>query len=369
MIDERLTDRVEDKPRWYGMYPGVVVSTADPEKRRRMRVRVPQVYGDPTTESEFIPDDALPWAFVCSPNAGANIGEAWLPKAKAMVVVAFWAGDGEWPIVMGDVFAMGQLPPEFVSSYAPDPQTRVVKTDGGQRFEMRWKKGEEKIELVGPKGTTVTLDESLPTGKVTVRTALQTVVLDDAAVPKVTVNTPGEVDVTAALKVSLIAGTTVDITAGAAVTVNAAGPVAVTSAAAVTVTGQGVAINSTGGAPSTQTGGGTITSNFVGAASYTFAAALTYIVGLALSFSVGGAMTLASVGVASLFGAAGVLLGSAGGTKRRLIDERLFALLNALITAYNTHEHSALNAPPSVGVPVPAIGAVTDISTTDTRAS
>ena len=100
---------------WPGWWPGRVVDVADPERRGRVRVRVPQVYGS-DEEAEFIADDELPWAL---PNSRhfAGTGEAWVPPLASTVWVGFMAGDHADPIWQGGWATESDAIPEHASSW------------------------------------------------------------------------------------------------------------------------------------------------------------------------------------------------------------------------------------------------------------
>ena len=149
---------------WFGWWPGVVVSTDDPDKRGRVRVRAAQVYGA-TTEDEFIRDAELPWAL---PNGVHHdgAGEAWVPPVGAAVWVAFMAGDHGDPIWQGGWATATDTIPEHVSSYVAGsgPSTRVIKTENGHIFEMRWKSGETEIRIETAAGVKVRLADDAALG-------------------------------------------------------------------------------------------------------------------------------------------------------------------------------------------------------------
>lgn len=194
------------------IWPGRVVSDEDPDISGRVRVRIDQVYGaEDEGEGAFIPDDQLPWAYVLQPVSGEGTGQAWTPPVGALVVVGFWGGDAEWPIVLGGLHPQDADPdhriPEHVSSYSAGPATRIVKTAGGQVFEMRWKTGEERIVVRAAPGLEVVID-----------------VVQQS------------VSVVAPQAVSVVAGGQVVVSGQSADVTTTAGPMALTIAGALTAT-------------------------------------------------------------------------------------------------------------------------------------
>lgn len=358
-----------DQPVWHGLYPGTVVSTDDPDRGGRVRVRVPQVYGD-QTEDEYVPDEQLPWARPCYPSTGSQHGEAWAPEKDAAVFVTFWGGDPERPVIVGGWYppkASGgtKIPTEFSSSYEGGaPRTRIIKTENGHVFEMRWKAGQEHVyirtaggsildlvdapALGGPKivatlpsGRTMGIDDKLQ--RAFVQTPTQSVIIDDAL---------GAINATSPTQINAVVGPT---------SVALTPTTATVTAPAVNVTATGVA-TITATSLSIVTGVGGFTLPFV-----LTALALT-INCLAFILNAAGVLTMTATGVASFFGSA-VLLGSVAGTKRRLIDERFFT--NPGPQNYPSHTHDGVTPGGGVSGAVSAgtVPVLAAVATADTTAS
>jgi hypothetical protein len=318
---------------WHGLWPGVVVSTEDPLRLGRVRVRVPQVYGD-ESEDEFIPDAGLPWAKPSFPvhdyHADFEPGDG--------VWVSFWGGCPHEPIWHGQFVGDGDAPPEFTSSYSPTPKTRILRTTGGHVIEMRWVAGAEKIRIRTQGGSFIDMLDSPLEGGV-----------------KIVAQTPGlrrmELSDFPALSRVALETLTQRIEA-----IDLPLPVVnIISTGLVTVQGQGITLASTGTAPTTVTGGGTLTSTFTGTALYTFL----------------GLLTLAAAGLFTLSGAAGIaILVTAGlvslgaaGAKFKLVDVRFFPF-------YDAHTHTVTSAPGVTGPPlVLATPSAAVLSTTTTEAN
>jgi hypothetical protein len=383
-----LMDAVAPKT-WNGIYPGRVVSDADPDKRGRVRVRCEQVYGDPLTEDEFIPDNALPWARVSCQVSGRGTGMEWTPPENAAVLVAFWGGDGERPIVIAawhpalDPDGDNRIP-EHVSSYVTGPKTRVVRTEGDQVFEMRWKPGEEKvrlrlasgaelvfidspaeqgiyIEITTPLGYRMRLDEKQTSALI--ETPTRHVKLDDAAMA-IDIATPTQsvhID-DVAQTISILTPGNILATAGGNVAATAGGTASVTAAGIVTIAGSAVVQASTSpGGTATTTAAGLSISTFTGFALQTFLGALTMAITGAWILTATGIATINAVGILSLFGSQ-VVLGTLLATKYRLLDERAIAI-------YNGHSHPGVTPGGSSTGGPSALMAVGAHTTTDTTAS
>ena len=142
-VEEIRASRAE----WLGLWPGTVVDTEDPTKNGLIRVRVPQVFGDPT-ESEFVQDTMIPWARPAFPTHDLHV-----PEVGDGVWVSFYGGLAWNPIWHGQFLGSGDAPTEFTSSYTPTPKTRIIRTANGHIIEMRWVDGEEKIRVVTAGGS------------------------------------------------------------------------------------------------------------------------------------------------------------------------------------------------------------------------
>src|SRR5262249_49028747 len=79
-----LTSRpiAHSQEKLFGKYLGTVVDRNDPYQIGRLRLKVPSVFGDATTE----------WAWPASPFAGAGYGFLFVPKESDLVWVEFAEG-------------------------------------------------------------------------------------------------------------------------------------------------------------------------------------------------------------------------------------------------------------------------------------
>ena len=76
------------KPRFFGVYRGIVKNTNDPKKANRLQVSVPQITGS----------DSLDWAEPCLPPFNGTIT---LPLVGDTVWVSFESGDTSYPVWLG----------------------------------------------------------------------------------------------------------------------------------------------------------------------------------------------------------------------------------------------------------------------------
>lgn len=131
--------------RFTGKYQGVVIDNQDPRSLARLKVQVPEVFGDETTG----------WALPCSPFAGQNAGMAAVPPVGSLVYVEWPAGDtSRVPIWSGGSWADGEGVPDT------GPDVLVLVTPAGHKVELKDAAGSESIEVTAVSGAKVTLDQS-----------------------------------------------------------------------------------------------------------------------------------------------------------------------------------------------------------------
>ena len=150
---------------YYGKYRGFVVDNRDPEKRGRLKLKVPTVLGDQDTG----------WALPCLPFGGfTNQGLFMIPEVDAQVWVEFEEGNLDHPIWVGVFWQQTSDTPEEAA--LDEPTTRMIRTPSGHVLQFDDKSGEEQFRLAHPAGTELTIN---PQG---------TVELTDAAGAKLTLD-------------------------------------------------------------------------------------------------------------------------------------------------------------------------------------
>jgi len=110
----------EARERFYGKYRGTVDDVDDPETLGRIKVRVPEVYGNVVS----------PWALPCAPYAGSGVGFFAIPPKKAGVWVEFEAGDPSRPIWTGGWWGRND-PPKDQSGTAASPPLKIWRSEKG----------------------------------------------------------------------------------------------------------------------------------------------------------------------------------------------------------------------------------------------
>lgn len=104
---------------YYGKYRAIVVDVDDPEKRGRIKVTCPKVFGEGKS----------PWCQPCVPYAYDNGGDFVLPKLNDFVWVEFEDGDVRYPIYTGGLWAKEKSP---VTDYKKAKDTRQIEFAGGK---------------------------------------------------------------------------------------------------------------------------------------------------------------------------------------------------------------------------------------------
>lgn len=143
------TSEDQARNRYYGKYRGFVADNEDPEKRGRLRVRVPSLLGDSQTG----------WALPCLPYGGlADQGLFLVPDLDAQLWVEFEEGNLDRPIWVGTFWQQSSdVPSEAALS---PPTTRLLKTASGHVLQFDDAEGDEQFRLVHPAGAEMTIDKN-----------------------------------------------------------------------------------------------------------------------------------------------------------------------------------------------------------------
>jgi len=128
--------------RFHGKYLGTVVDNDDPKALGRIRVKVPEVFGDETSG----------WCLPCSPYAGSGVGLAVVPPVGSLVFVEWPAGDtSRVPIWSGGAW------PDGNGVEDAGPETIVLTTPAGHKVVLRDESGNEAVEIESASGAKLTL--------------------------------------------------------------------------------------------------------------------------------------------------------------------------------------------------------------------
>jgi uncharacterized protein involved in type VI secretion and phage assembly len=148
--DPRFAVERPGPARWFGVYPGKVADTQDPDSQGRVQVEllVSPVDGG---------DQFKVWARVATMMAGPDRGSFFIPDKDDEVLVAFGGGDVRFPYVVGALWNGQDAPPQSMDA---DNNIRVIKTRSGHKLEFDDTQGAAKITLTTPQGNELILDDS-----------------------------------------------------------------------------------------------------------------------------------------------------------------------------------------------------------------
>lgn len=174
-VETMVADFVERQhQKYYGKYRGYVVDNADPEKRARLRLRIPSVLADTETG----------WALPCLPYGGkADQGTFFVPDVDSQVWVEFEQGELDSPIWVGTFWQQSGDPPAEAS--AEEPTTRMIKTGSGSLLQFDDADGDERIVIHHPAEAQIEID---PSGTITLTDAQGSVLTLDADATKATLD-------------------------------------------------------------------------------------------------------------------------------------------------------------------------------------
>ena len=170
---------------YYGVYPGTVSSNQDPANQGRVQVHLPWC-PDPAGEQYEV------WARLATTMAGGNRGTWMVPEVGDEVLVAFLAGDPDWPYVIGALWNGQDDPPETMDQ---DNDIRSITSRSGIKIKMDDTADGVTLTLETPGGQSITMADSGPS-----------ITLSDANGNTVSMDSSG-ITVTAASQLTLNAPT------------------------------------------------------------------------------------------------------------------------------------------------------------------
>ena len=159
-----LVQEVDQKR--YGKYRGIVIDNQDPEKRARLKLRIPSVLADQDSD----------WALPCLPYGGLDQqGMFMVPDVDAQVWVEFEEGDINRPIWVGTFWQQESDVHEDASK--EEPTTRMLKTRSGHILQFDDADGEEQFRLYHPSEAEMIID---PDGSISLTDASGAILKMDA---------------------------------------------------------------------------------------------------------------------------------------------------------------------------------------------
>lgn len=128
-----------------GVYSALVIDNRDPSEQARLKIRVPAV--DPKLEF---------WARFASPMTGHDCGVVLVPAVGDEVVVAFEAGDLNFPIVLGALWNAQAAPPQESNQAG---RVLLVRSRNGVALRIEDDVTRNRVVIETPAGQKVTLED------------------------------------------------------------------------------------------------------------------------------------------------------------------------------------------------------------------
>jgi hypothetical protein len=215
-----------------GIWPGIVVSNEDIDRKGKLLIRIPQIHGS-DTDAEKIADDDIAWARPCFPFVGKDSGFAMVPEADAGVWVMFVGGDPRLPVWMGGWFGNADKLDDHFTGYQPGPKAYVLKTPLGHKMVMQ-DEPDANITLETKLGHSLTMQDEPDPSVVLQDLAEQKLELDTKTI-LTRLFTPGQMVISAGLAMTITALFTLTMAVTAAMTITVGGILAITVAGAVQI--------------------------------------------------------------------------------------------------------------------------------------
>jgi len=133
-------------PPFYGKFRGKVTDNRDPDKRGRLRLKVPDIYGE----------EESGWALPASPYAGNGVGLFLIPPTEASVWAEFEQGNPDYPIWSGCFWDEDDESP--VSSQNQS-EMKVLKTDTAT-ITLNDQSGESSVTIETTAGMKIKIDSN-----------------------------------------------------------------------------------------------------------------------------------------------------------------------------------------------------------------
>ncbi len=222
----RLARHTDEKR--FGKSRGIVTDNKDPQKRGRLKLRIPSVLANQDTD----------WALPCLPYGGADQqGMFMVPEVDAQVWVEFEEGDIHRPIWVGTFWQQEGDPPEDAAK--EEPTTRLLQTKSGHILQFDDADGQEQFRLHHPTEAEMVID---PNGTISLTDAQGATVTLDADAGEILIE-----DANGNSMLMSSSGTTVEDANGNKIEMTAAGITA--EAPKIVINGGQVHLGDEGGEP------------------------------------------------------------------------------------------------------------------------
>ena len=143
----RLARLIDEKR--FGKFRATVVDNQDPQKRGRLKLRIPSVLADQDSD----------WALPCLPYGGTDQqGMFFVPDVDAQVWVEFEEGDISRPVWVGTFWQQESDTPQDAAKV--EPTTRMIRTSSGHILQFDDAEGEEQFRLFHPADAEMIIDKN-----------------------------------------------------------------------------------------------------------------------------------------------------------------------------------------------------------------
>jgi uncharacterized protein involved in type VI secretion and phage assembly len=143
-------------PRYFGVYPAIVVDVVDPDSLGRIEVQFPWLGEEGS--------DVRAWATLCTPYADDDEGIQILPSVKTQVIVAFEAGELHRPYIVGTCWNGQEALPDTPTEAN---NKRLWKSRAKSLLEFDDSVGAFRVTLSMASGHKLVLDDSAQEVKLT----------------------------------------------------------------------------------------------------------------------------------------------------------------------------------------------------------
>ena len=136
---------------WHGVHPALVTDIKDPDSQGRVKIKLPWSPDGGGAACEM-------WARLATFMGGNGRGAWFVPDVDDEVLVAFEAGDGRRPYVIGALWNGKDAPPESMDRAGKNDK-KVLCSRNGVKLTLDDENGTEKLILETPGGQKITLKD------------------------------------------------------------------------------------------------------------------------------------------------------------------------------------------------------------------
>lgn len=194
---------------WHGVHPALVTDIRDPDSQGRVKIKLPWSPDGGGAACEL-------WARLATFMGGNDRGAWFVPDVDDEVLVAFEAGDGRRPYVIGALWNGKDTPPENNDNGSNDHRSFTSRS--GHVVRLNDASGQETVEIIDKSGSNrIVIDTSARKIRIEADGDIEIT----SSTGKVKISGLG-IELTSQTDVKVQAQTTVDINANAQASIQAA---------------------------------------------------------------------------------------------------------------------------------------------------